>query len=144
MEKKKLTIQELEEAYDMAQSDMDIYQIYIFISRSTREICFLSDVDEDIDEAEIERLDNDDNFVAIPDKIELDLGKSVVWEFVNREIPQFRQKVERFFKRPGAYSIFKSFLEDLNLLDKWYKFEENSTRDALLRWARENNIEFHQ
>ena len=144
MDGDKLTIQKLEEAYDIAQSGMDMCQIYVFISKSTGEICFFSDFDEEIDEAEIERLENDDDFVKLPDKSELDLGSSVVWEFVDREIPQLKHTVESFFKKRGAYSKFKNFLDNLGILDKWYTFDENRTRKALLEWARENDIEVQE
>ncbi len=140
----KITLQKLEEAYHMADSGNDFCTTFVYFSRSTGEYQFFSDFEEEFDEDLIEELENDNDYIEMPDKRELDLGQPLVWEFVEMEIPEFRHSVQAFFTRRGAYSKFKAFLEGHNLLDKWYAFEEKKTREALLEWARENDIEVYK
>jgi hypothetical protein len=45
------------------------------------------------------------------------------------------------FSRRGAYRRYKDLLEQKGLLDEWYDFEQQRTRQALLDWCEENGIE---
>ncbi|MCK5351545.1 hypothetical protein KAJ77_03150, partial [bacterium] len=44
------------------------------------------------------------------------------------------------FRRKGAYGRFKGLLEQKGLLEEWYAFEEEKTRERLLRWCEENGV----
>ncbi len=41
----------------------------------------------------------------------------------------------------GAYRRFKDFLEQKDLLQSWYDFENQRDEEALREWARDNKIE---
>ena len=58
-----------------------------------------------------------------------------------REIPGLKDKVRGFFSRRGAYSRYKAFLEEIDLLEKWYEFEDSETQQSLREWCKENEIE---
>ncbi len=112
-----------------------------YISRATGQIFWISDAiggDEEIpDDIEDETL-----YVAIPHKNDLDLGKNLVFAFVEQYLPDDFNKVRSFFSKRGAYSRFKDLLGYRNHLEQWYEFEDEATEKALRRWANENGFEF--
>lgn len=128
---------DLEYAFEFINAG-DPYEHEAFVSRSTGKTYILSDV-AGVDELPEDVLENDD-YVEILNKYDLDLGKDLVWQFVDRQIPGLKTKVREIFSRRGAYARYKAFLEDLDLLDAWYRFENERTREVLLEWAREKGI----
>jgi hypothetical protein len=88
-----------------------------------------------------EDLDESDDYIDIPHKNDLDLGKALVMDFVHSRCPEEIDRVLSIFRRPGAYGRFKDLLEQKSLLDEWYEFEQQRTRQALLHWCAENSIE---
>ncbi|MFC1643496.1 UPF0158 family protein [Chlamydiota bacterium] len=109
-----------------------------YISKSTGEAYYHSEMG-DFDEIPEEVYESDD-YIEIPHKNDLDLGKQLVWDFVEQEIPGLKDKVRSFFSRKGAYSRYKDFLEQIGLLDKWYEFENTKAKEALLEWCKKNKI----
>ena len=87
-----------------------------------------------------EDVENED-YIEIPHKNDLNLGINLVFDFVLKYIPEKADKVDSFFHRKGAYSNYKYLLEKLNLLDNWYKFEDEKTKTILLEWCLENDIQ---
>jgi hypothetical protein len=75
-----------------------------------------------IDEIGDEDLDWD-ICVDIPHKNDLDLGQRLVFEFVEKHLPDGYRHVREIFQRRGAYGRFKDFLESKGLLQSWYDFE---------------------
>ena len=128
---------DLEFAFDYVNSG-DPYGHTVYVSRSTGQSYFRSDM-AGVDEVPHDVLENDD-YVEIPNKLDLDLGKKLVWEFVDRQIPGLKNKIQRIFSQRGAYSRYKTFLEDLELLDAWHRFENERTREALLEWCETEGI----
>ena len=90
------------------------------------------DIPEDIEDGSI--------YIAAPHKNDLNLGRDLVFEFVEAVAPQHLSKVESYFRQRGAYSKLKALLERESLLEGWYKYEAEATRNALLRWASENGL----
>lgn len=88
----------------------------------------------------VEDIEYNDDYLALPDKYELDLGTRLVWRFVDREIPGLEPKVREIFARKGAYRRWKDFLDRNDLLDQWHQFEDAATREALLDWCRANEV----
>ena len=88
----------------------------------------------------VEDIDCDDNYLHLPDNFDLDLGQRLVWRFVGIEIPGLEPKVREIFSRRGAYRRWKDFLENNGLLDKWYTFENESTREALVDWCKAHGV----
>lgn len=82
-----------------------------------------------------------EDYIEIPHKNDLNLGRNLVFDFVLKYLPEKSDEVDSFFHRKGAYSNYKYLLEKLNLLDKWYKFEDEKTKSALLEWCRVNGIQ---
>ena len=86
---------------------------------------------------------DDEKCVEIPHKNDLDLGRNLVFEFVSQQMPEDQEKIYEIFRRKGAYSRYKYFLEKKGLLEKWYEFENKKTKEALLAWCTENDIKIN-
>ncbi|MFT5837029.1 MAG: hypothetical protein ACI9ZV_000532 [Candidatus Azotimanducaceae bacterium] len=137
-EPSKSKIDDLEMAYDFYSDCIEDVQAYI--SRKTGEIV----CDKEAISGEpcpVENIEEDPDYLLLPDAFDLDLnGSRLVWRFVGGEIPGLEPKVRQIFSRKGAYRRWKDFLEDLDLLDKWYSFENETKRQALLDWCKANKI----
>ena len=94
---------------------------------------------------EIEDADLDwEKCVEIPHKNDLDLGKALVFEFVETNMADAYDEVRQMFRGQGAYSRFKSMLESKGLLKSWYDFEQRREEEALREWCRDNEIELSE
>jgi hypothetical protein len=86
-------------------------------------------------------IDDEDKYVALPDKHELDLGKPLVMDFVRQVLPQDLDDVRDMSRKRGAYAKFKALLAQRRALDQWYDFERVATERALREWCALNSIE---
>jgi hypothetical protein len=96
-------------------------------------------VEEDI-EAWPDDADDEEKYLAIPHKKQLDLGKPLVLEFARQFLPGQFAEVRRMFDRRGAYARFNDLLRRNNALDRWYDFENKATEAALREWCALNEI----
>ena len=86
--------------------------------------------------------DIDDNkYISIPDKRELDLGKPLVLDFARDFLSDDYDEVRQIFSRRGAYRRYKELLERCGALERWYDFSNKSAETALREWCAENGIE---
>jgi hypothetical protein len=123
----------------MFVSSAPMYSNSAYISRETGQTFYVSSMG-DSDELP-EDIYEDEQYIEIPHKNELGLGKDLVLDFTSEHMPNEIEDVYSFFRKKGAYSKFKSLLERKALLEKWYVFEEARTNEALREWCQENNIE---
>ena len=110
------------------------------LCKDTGKILYRSDM-AGIDEIEDEDNLDWDQCIEIPHKNDLDLGRNLVFEFVEEYLPNDYERVRQMFRRKGAYSNYKALLERRGLLDKWYEIENRHEERALRRWCKENAIE---
>jgi len=112
------------------------------LDRSTGKIYLRSDY-ADFDESD-ELADEEYDptiHIHIPHKNDLDLGRTLVFAFVEEVIPDAYEKVEHIFKKRGAYSRYKDWLDSKGVLQQWYDFENRHGQDALLSWCEDNGID---
>ena len=96
---------------------------------------------EGIDEDPPEDLEEDGTlYVAVPRKNELDVGRSLVFRFVEEHLPRSLGEVESYFHKRGAYARFKSLLERHGRLEAWYHYEEATKKESLKQWCAENGF----
>ena len=88
------------------------------------------EIPPDIDDASL--------YISVPGMKELDLGRSLVFRFVEENLPRSREAVGEFFRKAGAYARFKSLLVSCNQLDAWHRYEEAATERALGEWCEEH------
>jgi hypothetical protein len=82
-----------------------------------------------------------DQCIEIPHKNDLNLGRNLVFQFVEEYIPADYERVKKMFRRSGAYSRYKDLLERRGLLNNWYDIENSQEESALRNWCKENEIE---
>lgn len=131
----RVDLNDIEFAIEFVSSDYS-FDNHAYINSETGVIYYAGDVvDEELPE------DIDDNkYISIPSKRDLDLGKRVALEFAAEEIPDEFNKVYSIFSQRGAYSRFKSLLHSLVCTDKWYQYESKAMKDAVIEWCKENSI----
>ena len=95
----------------------------------------------DLEEEELPDDLDDEKYIEIPHKKELDLGTPLVFEFVRQFLPNDYDEVDRIFNRRGAYSRYKDLLVRRGALERWYEFENKAEETALREWCEENGIE---
>ena len=98
-----------------------------------------SDLDELNDQLP-DGIEDEEKYVAIPDKRELGLGKPLVLDFVREFLPSDFDEVRYIFGKKGAYSKFRALLVRRNAVDRWYDFESKATERALRDWCNLNSI----
>ena len=88
------------------------------LSRETGEFYYRSDIgdsDEFPDELPEDLETSPENYVEIPHRNDLDLGRQLVFDFISENLPDEYQTVRRIFSSSGAYSRFKAFLQQRNV-----------------------------
>ena len=88
-------------------------------------------------------IDNE-KYIAIPDRRELDLGKPLVLEFAREFLPDDYDEVRHIFNRRGAYRRYKDLLVRRAALERWYDFSNKAEEAALREWCAENGIELNE
>ncbi|MDE0284474.1 MAG: hypothetical protein OXN26_08010 [Gammaproteobacteria bacterium] len=117
------------------------YDKEAYLCRETGRIYYyFSDLDDSGDELP-EDIGDDRKYIQIPRKNELDLGRKLVFRFVEHELPGDVDYVYGIFRKAGAYSKFKALLERRGTLEKWYEYEANATEKALREWCEVNSID---
>jgi hypothetical protein len=114
-----------------------------FLHRPTGKIHWRSDsLDlEELEDALPENVEEDIDYIAVPGKQDLDLGKPLVLAFAREFLPNDLDDVRDIFDRPGAYKKFRALLIRRHALERWYKFESENTERALREWCELNSIE---
>lgn len=111
----------------------------VYIDTETSNIIFTGDFA--VEESPADVAEND-RYVLMPTKYELDLGKSIALQFACDVMNEsMADEVYSIFKNKGAYSKFKDFLENKGLLEQWYRHEEAQKKEALKEWCQDNNIQ---
>jgi hypothetical protein len=86
-------------------------------------------------------IEGDENYIVIPHKRELGLGKPLVLDFAREFLPKDFDDVRTMFSKRGAYQKFRTLLIKRKVLDRWYDFESKATEQALREWCELNSIE---
>jgi hypothetical protein len=111
-----------------------------FLCRQSGKVYWRSDITDDLDELP-DDIDDDEKYLAIPDKWKLDLGKPLVLDFVREFLPNDFNHVRQIFSKSGAYRKFKGLLMHRGALDRWHDFEAKAAESALREWCKLNSIE---
>src|SRR5437879_1919482 len=99
------------------------------LCRKTGKFLWHSDVAEDIEEWP-DDADDEEKYLSIPHKKELDLGTPLVFAFAREFLPDELDEIRRIFDKRGAYARFKDLLQRRKALDRWYDFENKATEAA--------------
>jgi hypothetical protein len=144
MEAFMLKYSDIEASFDFVSSGPQ-YESSAYLHVPTGEIFWSSayaDCENNEEAAKEKGIDVQTDCIQIPHKNELNLGRDLVFEFVEENAPADFERIRSFFHKAGAYARFKDFLENKDLLQKWYDFETVKTEKAIFDWCAENGIEF--
>ena len=132
-----IKLYDIELAFDFVSSDQ-MFMHSAYLCRKTGQIFYTSDMG-DSDELPEDIYENE-QYVEVPHKNELGLGKALVLDFTSTYMPNDLEDIYSIFRKKGAYSKFKNLLERRGFLEKWYSFEEKRQKEALKEWCKENKI----
>ncbi len=133
---------DLELAYEFVSSEgLGINEA--LLCRRTGKIYWRSDSSDmdGLDDEVPDDLDDEEKYIAIPGKRDLDLGKPLVLDFAREFLPNDFDEVRYIFSRRGAYKKFRALVTRRNVLDRWYEFESKATKRALREWCELNSVE---
>jgi Uncharacterised protein family (UPF0158) len=128
---------ELLEAFEFASSAPD-GEARAYLHKITGKVYWQSDLIP-----ELEPLPDDidsDYYIVLPDKRDLELGRQLVFDFVDEHLPDESEEIRNVFRRKGAYSTFKYILDKNNLRETWHEFEAKAQQQALRDWCRDQGI----
>ena len=128
----------LQDAFDFVSSH-GVGESEAFLDTQSGKIYLRSDLGGDLDELPDDL--EDEKYVRVPDKRDLDLGKTLVLHFAEQFLPDDHDEVRDIFRRKGAYARFKALLTRRDALDQWHDFEAKAEEAALRAWCAENGIE---
>ena len=86
-------------------------------------------------------INDDEKYLAIPNKHQLDLSRSFALDFVRQFLANDFDVVRRMFNRRGGYRKFKALLVRRRALDRWHEFETRAAQKALRQWCADNSVE---
>ncbi len=138
-----ISFKELMETYELASMGSSEYgEHHAYLGRESGKIYWhseFSDLEEVNDELP-EDIEDEDKYIQLPSKRELDLGVPLVMDFVRQVLPRDFDDVSDMFDRRGAYGQFKQLLTRRRALQQWYDFEQQATERALREWCELNSI----
>lgn len=118
----------------------EIGESQTFLNKETGEIIYYSEEFSDLEELP-DDIDDDQKYIELPHKKELDLGKRLALRFASSQIPDDYETIEDIFRKRGAFSRFKDFLDDKGILESWYEYEQQALREAVIDWCESVDIE---
>ena len=116
-----------------------IYENAAFLCRQSGKLYVHSEV---VDEEELpDDIEDDEKYIQLPHKLQLDLGKPLVFAFTRQFLPDDYDEVRGIFSRKGGYARFKGMLQRKGALTQWYDFEAKAEEEALRDWCTLHSIE---
>jgi len=133
---------DVEMAFDYVSSTQECMNSAL-LCLDTGEIYWASDMagTDDIEEADENGLIDWDQTAYMPHKNDMDLGRELVFDFIEKFMPNDYGKVRDIFRGRGAYRRYKDFLERKGKLQLWFDYESTRNKQALVEWCVEKNVE---
>lgn len=135
-----VNIRDLVDAFDWVSAD-GTFEHGAYVNRATGKVYWTSE-EGSLDEEEVpDNLDDEESYVPVPSKRDLDLGKRLALRFVEEQAPDAFDRARLYFSKPGAYARFKRLLEEIGKLETWFEYEHTAVEAALREWAADNGLE---
>jgi len=128
-------LDQLQDALDWASTSSLTNEAYV--CRETGHIYWIpgdagiADEEEDAPDD----IEDSEKYALVPDKYYLDLGNKLAFDFAARYLADQYDDVRAMFRRKGAYRRFKALLQQRNLVEQWFAYNEEQTRKALENWC---------
>jgi len=113
------------------------------ICRETGTISWIAGDSGLVDEAmePPEDADDESRYLPVPSARDLDVGNQLVFSFVAAHLPEQYDPIRTRFRRKGAYAAFKRLLLQSDLLESWYDYQNQQTRQAIRDWCESEDLE---
>lgn len=108
------------------------------VHRSTGKV-FLASVEAGFDQV-LPEFGSDSDYLLIPSRQDLDLGKGLILEFFNTHAQAEVPQVKAIFNRSGAFRNVKALMRSLHLLDLWHLYEEQRIEELLRKWCQDRGL----
>ncbi|XQW83585.1 UPF0158 family protein [Thalassotalea piscium] len=131
-----VNLDDIELAIEFTSSDFSDNHAYV--NSETGEIFYAGDCVEEELPGDID----DNKYILIPSRRDLNLGRRVAIDFAANVMPSELDNVYSMFRSRGAYSRFRSLLEHLDLIDKWHAFENETMRQAVIDWCKSKSVPY--
>jgi len=105
-----------------------------FLDKETGKVYYYTDSGDNFEELP-EDLDENDKYIEIPCKNDLELGRNLVFDFAAQYLPDDANYIQEMFCRKGAYLQFRNFLGCKGIIKKWYDFENEQVEKVLREWC---------
>jgi len=134
---------DITQAFEFANTNGDLGEFRAFVCKQTGKIYYQADFPdaEEFNDELPSDIDDEEKYVAVPDKRELGLGKPLVLDFAREFLPDDFDDVRHFFSKRGAYPKFKALLARRRAIDRWHAFQAKATEQALREWCALHGIE---
>lgn len=133
-----INLSDLLDAFEWVSATATLENV-AYVSRSTGKT-YITSREMDVGDELPDDIDDGREYIAVPHKNELNLGRHLAISFAEDELPESADAVHAFFRQRGAYGRFKDLLERKGCLEAWYQYEMQAVKDALRKWCRENDI----
>ena len=80
------------------------------------------------------------HYIPVPGQRSLELGRTLVIDFVQRHMPADEDEVRQIFRRAGAYVRFSALVDKRGLRDRWHAFREQRTLEAMRAWCEQHGL----
>jgi hypothetical protein len=111
-----------------------------YVSRESGRIFWATDTGDLVEELP-EDVEDGTLYARVPHKHDLDLGKGLVFRFVEAHAADAYDQVRAYFAKRGAYARWKDLLEHRGQLEAWYSFEQEACEAALREWAESEDLD---
>jgi hypothetical protein len=137
-----VSFQEILTAFEFVGSS-DLGMNEAILCRRTGKIYWRSEFSglDELNDEPPDDVEDDEKYIAIPDKRELGLGKPLALDFAREFLPNDFDEVRSIFSKRGAYPKFRALLTRRDALERWHAFESKATEQALREWCELNSIE---
>ncbi len=137
------SFEDITEAFEFANTNGDIGEFLAFVCKQTGNIYHQTDFPDSMEfnDELPDDIDDEEKYVALPDKRELGLGKPLVLDFAREFLPGDFNDVRAAFSRRGAYPKFKALLARRGAIDRWHAFEAKAKERALRDWCAVHSID---
>ena len=130
------------QAFEFANTNGDMGEFRAFVCKQTGNIYHQTDLDSlEWNDQLPGDIDDEEKYVALPNKRELGLGKPLALDFAREFLPNDFDDVRDAFSRRGAYSKFEALLARRRAIDRWHAFEAKATERALRNWCALHSID---
>lgn len=103
-----------------------------YVDRQTGTILWAGD---GMEEPLPDDVDDEERYLPVPTKKELDLGRNDALAFTEQHAPQLLERAEYIFSTAGAFDRFKHLMREHDLLDAWYAYQGQRPWEELEAWA---------